>query len=272
LAVELLLPRIARPHAHALYAFFTTSDDTADEGDLQSGRQAFAEWSAATMTELRCGDSEHPLRRALVHTAGTYGLDPMSFQRFLAATAEDNAGPVEFSAFEHLRGFMRGVSGTPAVLAVRLLAPDRSEADRLASLQGEVFQLVDILADFTVDLARDRLYLPLEDLDRFGVRRTELKCPEPSPALDALVRFQVRRARGIQREAAGLADVLPPPCRPFIAAAVDIHTAHLDLAERMGARLLRQRAALSRPHLFRLVLPHYLAAQRFALTTRRTVR
>jgi phytoene synthase len=270
LATRLLLPPSARPHAHALYAFFTTSDVVADEGPLRQRHDAFAAWTAATLGELRAGRSTHPLRAAAVHSAGVHSVEIELFERFLAATRDDNTGPVEFATFEDLRRFLSGAGGAPAVMGMRLLVPAEPECDRLFSLLGEVFQLVDILRDFAVDLPAGRLYLPLADLTRFGVSRAEVMSGAPGLALDELVRFQVHRGRGMQREAAAVISMVPPRIRPFIGAAVDIHNAHFDLIDQWGARALRDKARLSPLSLLRRVLPHYRVARRLVAASGRT--
>jgi 15-cis-phytoene synthase len=262
MATRLLLPPAIRPHAHALHAYFTASDIIADEGDPAAREGAFARWSAEVLDELCRGHSEHPLRRALVDTACTYGLELELFERFQVATGVDGARTADFGTFEDLRGFLREVSGTSAVLGIRLLGPPTSDIDRLASLMGEVFQLVDIFRDFPEDLPRQRLFVPTEDLDRFGVDRAELINAAPTAALDALVRFQVERARAMQHEAAALVELLPIASKPITAAGVAVHNANLDLVERLGARVLREGAELSRVHLLRLAWPHVRTARR----------
>ncbi|WNV86126.1 squalene/phytoene synthase family protein [Umezawaea sp. Da 62-37] len=258
LATRLFLPPSARPHAHALYAFFTVSDTVADDGDPELRRRAFARWSEASLAELRAGHSEHPLRAALVHTAGVHGLEIDLFERFLAATRDDNTGAVEFATFADLRRFTAGVGGVPAVLGMRLLMRADDERDRLISLLGEVFQFVDVLRDLSVDLPAGRVYLPVEDLERFGVTRRELTHPEltgegASAALDALVRFQVDRVRALQREAAVVVDDLPARARTFVAAGIEVHNTYFDALDRLGGGALRRGVRLPRLRLLRRV-------------------
>ncbi|PRY44844.1 phytoene/squalene synthase family protein [Umezawaea tangerina] len=258
LATRLFLPPSARPHAHALYAFFTVSDTVADDGDPVLRERAFARWSAASLAELRSGRSAHPLRAALVHSAGVHGLEIGLFERFLAATRDDNTGAAEFATFADLRRFTAGVGGVPAVLGMRLLMRADAERDRLVSQLGEVFQFVDVLRDLAVDLPAGRVYLPLEDLERFGVTRAELTGGGSGAALDDLVRFQVDRVRELQREAAVVVDDLPARARPFVTAGIAVHEAYFDEVDRLGAGALRHGVRLPKVDLLRRVGPAVL--------------
>ncbi|AUS79937.1 squalene/phytoene synthase family protein [Actinoalloteichus sp. AHMU CJ021] len=263
LTVRALLPARTRPHAHAVYAFCTTSDRIADEGETPgSRRRHFHRWAEESLRELRRGHSDHPLRRAVVHTSRERDLDPTLFEAFLDATARDAAGPAEFPTFEDLRQFLRGVAGVPALLGVRLLGVVSEEADRLASKMGEVFQLVDITRDFPVDLPRGRVYVADEDLARFSVSRSEFRRGLPSPALDDLVRHLASRAREMCREGAALVHHLPPVDRPFMAAATRVMMTHFELVDRAGARALRQRVELSRSTQALVLGTHLLGARR----------
>lgn len=268
LATRLLAPKAIRPHADALHAYFLAADIVADEGGREDRERDFARWSADVLAELHDGRSEHPLRRALVHTARAYSLEPELFERFHDATAADSTRTADFETFDELRAFLSGVSGTAAVLTVRILGPATPQTDRVASLMGEVHQLIDIFEDFPIDLPRQRLYLPLEDLARCGVRRSDLigegaesaKSParavDVTSALDALIRLQVTRARAMLSEAGALVESLPPAARTIISASIDLQAAQLDAVERSGARVLHDGMSLPRARVLRLTLPY----------------
>lgn len=290
LATRLLTSPATRLHADALNAYFFATDRVADEGSIDGGggnkrngntpsaedrERAFAVWSAAVLADLRRGHSDHPIRRALVHTARVHDLDPALFDLFQSATVADSTRIADFATFDDLRAFMRGVSGTAAVLSVRVLGPAGEDSDRVASLMGEVHQFLDIFEDFPIDLPARRLYLPLEDLDRCGVGRAELfeyatdtttSAPASTPAkldaLDALIRLQADRARAMLREATSLFDSLSAASRPIIAGSLDIQAAQLDVIERSGARVLREGTKMPRARVLRLVWPHLRAARR----------
>ena len=248
LATRLLTSPATRLHADALNAYFFTTDRVADECSSEERERAFARWSSDVLADLSRGQSDHSLRRALVHTARTYDLDPALFDHFHAATIADATRTADFAS---------------------------ADSDRVASLMGEVHQFIDIFEDFSIDLAQQRLYLPLEDLEKCGVSRADVfeyavgTSTSTSPAaganldaLDALIRLEADRARAMLREAKSLFDALPPASRPIIAASLDIQAAALDIIERSGARVLREGTKMPRVRVLRLVWPHLRAARR----------
>ncbi|MFC0115101.1 polyprenyl diphosphate synthase [Kibdelosporangium aridum] len=218
LAIELLTAQ-KRPYLHALFAFTAWSDRLADEGEAAQRPQAIARWRAETMAELRDKRSGHSLRRAFVHTVSTWDLDVRLIDEFLAACEKDSSQPTRFATFAELRGFLRGVSGTVAELTTPLLEPLDAGAAELMSVLGEAFQMADNLSDLAVDLPRGRCYLPRCDLDRFGLTVDDLVGGR-SRAHDALIGFEVRRARGLLAEGEDIVAMLHPSSQPFISAMV----------------------------------------------------
>ncbi|MBW4719982.1 phytoene/squalene synthase family protein [Saccharothrix obliqua] len=257
LAVRWLLPPEPRRHLHALHAFFSTSDRIADEVPDPG---AYREWVAAAMRELRAGRSTHPLRRALLHTSRVHGLTPDQFAEFLDATGADVGRPTGFATFEDLRVHLRGVAGVPALLGARVLGATSADAERCATALGEVFQLFDISLDYPEDLRRGRVYVAVEDIDRCGVDPRTLG-RRRTPAADALVHLQVRRARELGRRGRGLLDHLPPHHRPFMAAALEVVDAHWDVVERKGADVLHRGVHPSPVRALRRTFPHLLAVR-----------
>jgi phytoene synthase len=273
LATRLLTAPTTRLHADALNAYFFTTDRVADESSSEDRERAFALWSSDVLADLRQGHSDHPLRRALVHTARTYDLDAALFDDFQTATIADATRTADFETFDDLRAFMRGVSGTCAVLSVRVLGPAHADSDHVASLMGEVHQFLDIFEDFPIDLAQQRLYLPLEDLAKCGVSRADVleyaagtatpaSASAKLDALDALIRLEADRARAMLREAKSMLDALSHASRPIIAGSLGIQAAQLDMIERSGARVLREGTKMPRVRVLRLVWPHLRAARR----------
>lgn len=271
LATRLLTSPTTRLHADALNAYFFTTDRVADESSSEERERAFALWSCDVLADLRRGQSDHPLRRALVHTAHTCDLEPALFDAFQTATIADATRTADFETFEDLRAFMRGVSGTCAVLSARVLGPASADGDHVASLMGEVHQFIDIVEDFPIDLRQRRLYLPLEDLEKCGVSRADVleyaagTTPAASAnleALDALIRLEADRAHAMLREAKSVSDALPYASRPIIAASLDIQAAQLDLIQHGGARVLREGTKMSRARVLGLAWSHLRAARR----------
>ncbi|WP_217655940.1 squalene/phytoene synthase family protein [Streptomyces pini] len=117
------LPAEVRPHVRALVAHWHTTDDIADEGRLAGREARLAQWCADSLAEVRAGHSEHPLRRALVHTVRSRESDIALLEEFLDATRRDSAAPPAFGTAADLRRYLRSVTGAPSGLTARCWRP-----------------------------------------------------------------------------------------------------------------------------------------------------
>ncbi|WP_043814422.1 polyprenyl diphosphate synthase [Allokutzneria albata] len=235
-----LLPAEVRPHFCAVGGFAVWTDGVADEGEPADRERVLAQWCTDSLAEARAGRSEHPLRRALVHTVREWDLDVQIVEEFLEATRADCAAPPAFATFADQRRFLRGVAGTIAELVTPLLRPDHREATRLMSLLGELCQLADIAQDFPVDLAAGRCYLPREDLERLGLDLGDIQRGEPRDALDELIGIQAARARNLLEQVTPVAGMVDVSCQPFVHAVVLGAEFHWREVERLGARVLAE--------------------------------
>lgn len=236
-ALELLPPE-PRTHAAALNGFAVWTDGLADDGEVADRRHLLAQWRAATLAEVRAGRSDHPLRRAFVHTMRHYELDIGVLEEFLDATSVDSATPPAFATAADQRRYLRGVAGTISQLLTPILGSRAPEAARVMSLLGEVCQLADILQDFPIDLAAGRCYLPAEDLDRLGLGIDDLRGGARSDASDELIQVQVARGRDLLAQAATVVGMVDLTCQPFLHAVVLGAETQLGEVERVGSRVL----------------------------------
>lgn len=259
-----LLPAQTRPYVHAVGAFAVCTDALADESLEADRAHAMAQWRAESLRELRLGRSEHALRRALVHTVRMWELDVAVIEELLEAFARDSAAPPEFATVADQRRYLRGVSGTVAQLCSPMLDPigGHIPVARLMSLLGEAFQLVDILQDFPVDLARGRCYLPAQDLQRLGLSRHDLGLRRNRDALDELVDNQVSRARALVDQARPVITLVHPGSEPFLRASLLGLDACLDQAARLKSIVFTDG--------FRVPAPPSLSTLRSAATLRTT--
>ena len=110
-----------------------------------------------------------------------------------------------YATWEDLRGYMRGSAAVIGEMMAPLLGAAGPDAMRRAGVLGEAFQLTNFIRDVAEDLDRGRIYLPLEDLERFGVSEDDLRrarvTGQPSPAVRALLDFEVRRALELYEDA-----------------------------------------------------------------------
>ena len=216
-----LLPRARRPHVWALYAFARVADEFVDDLDAPDP-EALVTWSRTAMAVLSAPEAPEtgldPVLAATWHTVRHLGLEPVLFEEFLTSMRMDITVD-RYATWEDLRGYMRGSAAVIGEMMAPLLGAAGPEATRRAGVLGEAFQLTNFIRDVAEDLDRGRIYLPLEDLERFGVGEDDLRrarvTGQPSPAVRALLDFEVRRALELYEEARpGLAmvDVRSRPC------------------------------------------------------------
>jgi 15-cis-phytoene synthase len=269
----LLLPRWKRRHVHALYGFTRYADEIVDDLDstLDAAGQAAAlrAFRERFFAGLRGAPCDDPLLPAVVHTVRAFDLDPSDFERFLDAMAMD-LHTDGYRSYEDLCGYMEGSAAVIGTMMVPILEPADPPAAREHARQlGLAFQLTNLIRDVAEDSERGRVYLPAADLERFGVRRADLAAAEPTPAVRALLAFEVERARAHYRAAEPGIELLAPSSRACIRVAFELYRGILDEVERAGYQILDRRVRV--PHHRRLGVAgrHLLAARTAARAERR---
>ncbi|MGW4894677.1 squalene synthase HpnC [Kitasatospora sp. NPDC004240] len=183
----------------------------------------------------------HPLMRALVGPVDRCGLTPEPFRRLIEANRVDQ-GTARYATYDDLIGYCT-LSADPVgrlVLAIAGQAtPDRIElSDRICS----ALQVVEHLQDVAEDLARGRIYLPAEDLARFGVTEEDLAAPSADGPVRELIAFEVRRARTLLDRGAPLVGTVRGRLRLLLAGFTAGGYAALSAIEAAGYDVLAQQA------------------------------
>jgi phytoene synthase len=264
----LLLPRWKRRHVHALYGFTRYADEIVDDLDstLDGPGQAAAlrAWGERFFAGLRGAPCNDPVLPAVLHTVRAFDLDVGDFEKFLDSMAMDLTVD-GYATYADLLGYMEGSAAVIGTMMTPILEPADPVAGRAASEHarqlGLAFQLTNFIRDVAEDSARGRVYLPAEDLDRFGVRRADLAAPATTRAVRELVAFEVDRARGHYRAAEPGIGLLAPSSRPCIRVAFDLYGGILDAVERAGYRVLDRRVAVPRRRRLGVAGRHLLAAR-----------
>jgi 15-cis-phytoene synthase len=269
----LLLPRWKRRHVHALYGFTRYADEIVDDlaSTLDGAGQAAAldAWGRRFFAGLQGAPCDDPVLPAVLHTVRAFDLDLCDFEQFLHSMAMDlRTGG--YRTYQDLCGYMEGsaaVIGTP--MAPILESSDPPAAREHARQLGLAFQLTNFIRDVAEDLARGRVYLPAEDLERFGVRRADLAADQASPAVRELLAFEVTRARAHYRAAEPGIDLLAPSSRSCVRVAFDLYGGILDEVERAGYQVLDRRVRVPRHRRLGVAGRHWAAARAAARAERR---
>ena len=182
-----LLPEPKRRAIEALYAFSRTSDDIVDQHAEPAS--ALEAWIAQVHGQAAATD---PLLPAWTDTCSRFGLPRTLADDLLAGVGMDLAID-RYATFADLQLYCYRVASVVGLLSMRIIgfAPG---AESYAVKLGTALQLTNILRDVGEDAARGRIYLPLEDLRRFGVRETEILNGARGERFRALMRWEIRRA------------------------------------------------------------------------------
>lgn len=227
----MLLERPRRRHVHAVYALCRLADDIVDapgatQGDVAGTRASLAAFRARFGEALDGRPADDTLA-AVADTVRRCGIEEECFERFFDAMAMDLVVD-RYETFDDLCGYMEGSAAVIGEMMLPVLGATDPRARRPARALGLAFQLTNFLRDYAEDLERGRVYVPQEDLRRFGV---DPLAPRLDESWRALMRFEIERNRALYREAEpGLAQ-LPPRSARCVATAHRLYSAILDRIE-----------------------------------------
>jgi squalene synthase HpnC len=205
-----ITPKAIRPLIHSIYAFARIADDYADEGDLRpSERLSLLEDWQRQLDACFTGKASHPIFTALSETIRTRNIPKKPFDHLLIAFRMD-VTRTRYGSFEELLGYCRHSAnpvGRLVLYAYDLFSEERAAfSDHLCT----ALQLANFWQDVTLDLEKGRIYLPLEDLGRFGYTEHDLTQQRADDRFFRLVQYQVQRTRALFIEARPLLAMLPP--------------------------------------------------------------
>ena len=220
------LPRAVRERLAAIYGFARLVDDA---GDLADGdRLALLDWIEADLDR-----GEHPL------VARVRDLPRRPLLRLLEANRQDQRVD-RYATFAELRDYCRLSANPVGELVLHVLGASKPERVAWSDEICTALQLAEHWQDVGEDYRAGRVYLPQEDLRRFGVDEDELARPAPTPALRRLLAFEVERAREVLRSGLPLVRSLRGRARVAVAAFAGGGAAALDAVERSGYDVLRR--------------------------------
>lgn len=245
-----LLPAEMRPAVRALYAFCRVSDDLvdADAGDLGRGaaRRRLARleaWRRRALSDDPHKDS--PVALAWADTRARYRIPAGYAHQLLDSVARD-LRVTRYSTFDDLAEYAYGVASTVGLMAMHIVGFSGEEAIPYAVKLGIALQLTNILRDVGEDWRSGRLYLPLDELDAFGLSETGVAEGNVDHRWRALMRFQIARNRRLYAEALPGIAMLHPNGRFAVAAAAELYRAILDDVEAHDYDVFARRSHVGR--------------------------
>jgi phytoene synthase len=215
-----------------------------DESNEPTVAQTRLIWWRTEVARLFAGDPQHPVTRALGPCLEPFGLDQARLQAVIDGMQMD-LDQARYSRFRDLEVYCDRVAGVVGTMAADIFGRKAESTRAYAQALGLAFQLTNIIRDVGEDARKGRIYLPVEDLQRFGVLAADLLQGRTSPEFIELMRFQAERNRAQYARAYGLlADEDRRAQRPGLIMS-SIYSTLLDEIEVDGFRVLTHRTSLT---------------------------
>jgi phytoene synthase len=242
------LPQDTRRAITAFYALCRELDDVVDECHERQVAETKLDWWRAEIGRFASGVPEHPATRALFDTPQGRDIPPTLLLEIVDGMAMD-LEHARYPDFKSLNLYCYRVAGVVGEIAAAIFSGARSEDDRdirrYAHELGLAFQLTNIIRDVGEDARRGRIYLPQDELTRFGVREADLLQGRDTPEFQALMQFQYERALACYNRAfAALPAGARRSQRPGLVMAA-IYRTLLDEIRRAEFPVLRARVSLT---------------------------
>jgi squalene synthase HpnC len=187
------LPQRLRQHFCNVYAYCRISDDLGDEvGDPNASLQLLDQWEGE-LDACYSGSPRHPVFVALAETVRKFDIPKQPFSDLLRAFRQDQS-VTRYPTFQDLLGYCRYSANPVGHLVLYLCGYRDSERQALSNFTCTALQLANFWQDVSRDYAKGRIYLPLEDLQRYGVSEDDIASARNTPAFCEMIRFQVERA------------------------------------------------------------------------------
>jgi phytoene synthase len=240
----LFLPPQRRRAITALYAFCREVDDAVDEPSDPSVARSTLAWWRTEVAQLYAGSPRHPVTRALQPAIGAFGITEARLNEIMDGMEMD-LNQNRYADYAGLCLYCHRVAGVVGGLAAGIFGYRNPKTLEYAEKLGLAFQLTNIIRDVGEDARKKRIYLPMSEMQEFGVTAADILGSRHTGEFARLLRFQAERAMLCYEEALAL---LPREDRraqrPGLVMAA-IYRATLDEIRRDGYKVLMQRTALT---------------------------
>lgn len=257
----LLLPAKKRPPVHALYGFARYADEIVDDlaSTLSDDEKAHAlrTWGSGVLADLRRGESDDLIGRALVDTVKMYSIPLDYFEAFMKSMEMDLT-VTRYNNYEELMTYVYGSAVVIGLEMLPILGYSDPRAIEAATALGTAFQLANFIRDIGEDIDRGRIYMPLDELARFGVSEEMLLKRQLTPQIIEAIKFQIARVRDLQAIADAGIQYLDPISRPCIRAASELYCGIVDEIEANGYDIFNKRAKTSTWRRLRVAGPAFI--------------
>lgn len=239
------LGREKRYAAYSVYALCRISDEAVDSGNNPSA----ADMLAGLQDNISAAYSDTKLKDNILlafrSTVSGYGIPKEHFDELISGMRMD-LEKNRYANFSELCEYCHKVAGVVGLIMLKIFGYRRTEAEKHATGLGIAMQLTNILRDIKEDFSRGRIYLPEDELRRFGVSEDEIVEEKISVNFKALLRFQIERARQYYCNSAGGIKMITDLRSRFVAAIMkDMYAGILDSIEKNKYDIYSRRACVS---------------------------
>lgn len=255
----LLLPAEQRDAMCAVYAFCRACDDAVDEPETPEQKWVALETLETQLDAALAGRPEGPVFTALMDAKARYGIPTEYFHGHLAAFRMDMER-TRYATFDDLREYCHGVASLVGLMCLHIFGFTSPEAKGPAVDLGIAMQLVNVIRDVKEDAARGRIYLPQDELARFGVPEAQVLAGDATEGFRALMAHQAARAREHFERSRALYAWLPRASRKYPRFLSAVYGRTLDAIEREGYPVLDRRVELSKLAKVRVALGVWIAS------------
>jgi 15-cis-phytoene synthase len=226
------LPKPKREAMYTVYAFCKAVDSAVDEPPPGSDpKEELRRWRAE-LDLVYAGEPTWPLMISLAHHARRLSIPKAYFEELIKGVEMDLA-TTRYGTFEELSLYCYRVASIVGLICLHIFGPTSAHAQDYAVDLGMAFQLTNILRDLATDAGQGRVYIPQEDLSRFGYSDAELLGRKESPHLYEMIRFEAQRARMYYAKAQAALSSLPSKDRRALTVAEIMRAVYSTILERI---------------------------------------
>ena len=240
----LFLPQQQRAAITAFYAFCREVDDVVDEVADPGVAATKLAWWQQEVQRAYAGQPSHPVMQALMPMAETFGIRAEQLQAVIEGCQMD-LQQTRYLDWPGLQRYCHLVAGVVGEVSARIFGQTDEATTRYAHTLGLAFQLTNIIRDVGEDAMRGRIYLPIDDLQRFDVKAQTLLQRQYAPGFEALMRYEAERAHALYDEALALLPAADRRSQKAGLMMASIYRTLLREIEAANFQVLHQRIALT---------------------------
>ena len=249
-----LLPERIREQTYVLYGFFRVADEVVDDNSGQSPASQREQLEAIRAAALGETSHDEPVIEAFSDIREQEGIADEEVNEFIDAMCSD-IDTDRYETYERLAAYMRGSASAVGNMMTTIMDCDQPEKARPHAMAlGEAFQLTNFIRDVREDIRElNRVYLPMETLEQYGVSIEQIKREECSPEFKRAIQSELRRAEQLYREGVEGIEYLPKDCQFAVVLSAVLYAEHHRYIRKQDYDVLSARPELTTPRKLYLV-------------------